>query len=258
MVATWQSFLKYRYLLVNLIKRDFKVKYRRSVLGILWSMLNPLLMMVILSAVFSYIFNNEIQYYPIYIMVGQLTFSFFSESTSSSMTSVLNAAPLIKKVYIPKYIFPMEKVLFSFVNIFFTSIALSAVILYFKLPLGISLVCVLPVLSLLAVFNLGVSLFLATLTVFFRDIIHLYSVLITALTYFTPIIYPVSVLPQFMQSLIIINPMYWYVETMRRVVMEGLFPTTNQWIACSSCAIVMLIFGLLVFKKNQDKFILYI
>jgi len=254
----WQAFLKYRHLLKNLIRRDLKVKYRRSALGILWSMLNPLLMMMILSAVFSYMFKSAIENYPVYLMTGQLVFSFFNESTTTAMTSVLSAAPLIKKVYIPKYIFPMEKVLFSLVNTIFTGMALLVVMLYYNVSFSITLICVPAIMLTLTVFNLGVGLFLSAFAVFFRDIIHLYGVLTMALMYFTPIIYPVSELPQFMRSMVIINPLYWYVETMRDVMISGMLPTLNQWIACFSCAIISIIIGVVAFKKQQDKFILYV
>lgn len=260
MKATFESFFRYRYLLENLIQRDFKVKYRRSALGIMWSILNPLLMMVVLSAVFSYMFKDSLQQvnYPVYLLIGQLTFNFFNDATTNSMTSVLNAASLIKKVYIPKYIFPMEKVFFSLLNTSFSLVALFIVMLFFNVKIQLSIICLPIVLALLTVFNLGVGLFLSALTIFFRDIIHLYGVLITALTYFTPIIYPVKELPQFMQSVIIINPMYWYVETMRDIALYGVFPSLNRWVACVVCAVVALAIGLWVFKKNQDKFILYI
>ena len=258
MKATWQSFLKYRYLLENLIKRDLKVKYRRSALGILWSMLNPLLMMIILSAVFSYMFKSTIEHYAVYLMIGQLVFGFFSESTTSAMTSVLSAAPLIKKVYVPKYLFPMEKVLFSLINTIFTSISLLVVMFYYGISFSVAVICVPAIIGMLTIFNIGVSLLLSSLTVFFRDIIHLYGVVTMALMYFTPIIYPVSQLPEFMQSVIIINPLYWYVETTRDVLMVGIFPTMDQWLACFSCAIISIVIGLIVFKKQQDKFILYV
>ncbi len=260
MKATFESFFRYRYLLENLIQRDFKVKYRRSALGVVWSVLNPLLMMLVLSAVFSYTFRDSISQvdYPAYLLIGQLTFGFFNESTTSAMTSVLGAAPLIKKVYIPKYIFPMEKVLFSLINTTFSTIALFLVLLFSGVQFKLSLICMPIVLILLTGFNLGVGLFLATLTVFFRDIIHLYGILTTMLMYFTPIIYPVTTLPQFMQSLVIINPMYWYVETMRDIALRGVFPSINRWVACIVCAVVAMVIGLWVFKKNQDKFILYI
>ena len=254
----WQSFLRYRHLLANLIKRDLKVKYRRSTLGILWSMLNPLLMMMILSAVFSYMFKSAIANYPVYLMIGQLTFGFFSESTNTAMTSMLSAASLIKKVYIPKYIFPMEKVLFSLINIAFTSIALIIVMLYSNMSFELSVICVPFIIGLLTIFNIGIGLLLATVTVFFRDIVHLYGVLTMALMYFTPIIYPVSALPEFMRSAVSINPMYWYVGTMRDIIMGGVFPTMDQWIACFSFAIISIVIGLIVFKKQQDKFILYV
>ena len=253
-----KAFFKYRYLLVNLIERDFKVKYRRSVLGIVWSVLNPLLMMLVITAVFSTFFKSDIPNFPVYLLTGQLMFNFFSESTNNAMTSVLGAAPLIKKVYIPKSIFPMEKVMFSLVNTLFSLVAVVLVMLFTHSQFAFTcLLFPVPIL-LLAIFNLGVGLILSTMTVFFRDIIHLYGVVITALTYFTPLFYPISILPPVIRSLMVLNPMYWYVSMFRNVVYLGIMPTLNQWIACVLCAVVALALGLWVFKKKQDKFILYI
>lgn len=258
MKGSLQSFFKYQYLLINLIERDFKVKYRRSLLGIVWSVLNPLLMMLVITAVFSTFFKNDIRNFPVYLLTGQLMFNFFSEATNNAMTSVLGSGPLIKKVYIPKYIFPMEKVLFSLVNTLFSMVAVLLVMLFTGAPFyTTALLFPVPIL-LLTIFNLGVGLILSTLTVFFRDIIHLYGVVITALTYFTPLFYPVSILPPFIRSLLVCNPMYWYVSMFRQVVYEGTMPTPHQWIACVLFAAVALVMGLWIFKKKQDKFILYI
>ncbi|MEG2083333.1 MAG: ABC transporter permease, partial [Oscillospiraceae bacterium] len=129
-----ETFQKYKYLLFNLISRDFRVKYRRSVLGILWSMLNPILMMLILNAVFSRVFRFQIENFALYLISGQILFTFFNEATSSAIFSIVEASALIKKVYIPKYIFPLEKVLFAFVNLLFSLSAIIVMLFIFKVP----------------------------------------------------------------------------------------------------------------------------
>lgn len=249
---------KYRYLISDLVTRDIKTKYRRSALGVIWSVLNPLLMMLVLTAVFSNIFRFDIKDFPIYYLTGSLIFNFVSEATSFSLTAILGASGLIKKVYIPKYIFPLEKCLFSFVNMLFSFIAVIIVflilgitphwsILMFPLPLIYSFV-----------FSLGLGLVLSTLNVFFRDTGHLWSVFVTAWMYVTPIIYPMSILPEWMVNIVKLNPLYYYVEYFRNVMVYGIVPSFTDNMVCITFSVIMLLIGLAVFKKNQDRFILYI
>ena len=137
--TSFAGFWKYRYLLQNLITRDFKLKYRRSVLGVAWSILNPLLTCLVMWAVFGALFNqrgNGIAYFPVFLVIGQLMFNFFRESTTMAMESVLKNAPLLRKVYIPKYIFPLEKCCFALVNLLFSMIALVLVMLFTWTPLA--------------------------------------------------------------------------------------------------------------------------
>lgn len=273
-----ESFGRYRYLLRNLVSRDIKVKYRRSVLGIVWSVLNPLLMMIVQFLVFSIMFQmspmgkvnaitGEIPNFAVYLLSAQLVFNFFSESTSLAMESVLASSSLIKKVYIPKYIFPLEKVIFSFINTLFSLIALLLVVLFTKTPFSIWLTLFWVPLVLIFVFNLGIGLILAALTVFFRDIKHFYSVILTALNYLTPIFYTESIftsgdkstmISTYMPIVLRCNPVYWYVAMFRNIVIYAEPPTMNQWIACIVSAIVALIIGMVIFKKAQNKFILYV
>ena len=178
------GFWRYRYLLWNLVSRDFKLKYRRSVLGVVWSVLNPLLMCLVYWAVFSSLMDmrgSGIDNFPVFLMCGQLLFNFFNEATSASMSSVLSAAPLLKKVYIPKYIFPLEKCCFAMVNCVFSFVALLLVMIFTGAPFHLTLIEAVYPLVTLFFFSLGVGLFLAAATVFFRDIMHIWSVFITAL-----------------------------------------------------------------------------
>ena len=257
--GSWNNFYRYRFLLQNLIQRDIKVKYRRSTLGILWSVLNPLLMMFVLTMVFSYFFRFDIENYPVYILSGQLIFNYFTESTSMAMESVIGYAPLIKKVYVPKYIFPLEKVCFSFVNLCFSCIALIVVMLVTGAPFHPTMILAVYPMVMLFLFSLGVGLFLASSSIFFRDIIHLWSVFTTALMYASAVFYPKSLLDgSIMQFLINLNPVYWYIDAFRQVVLNGQMFTPNHILVCALCAVVALIVGTKVFKKGQDSFILYI
>ena len=256
--AYYYSYKKYNSLLKNLIERDLKVKYRRSALGIMWSVLNPLLMMLVISAVFANVFKFDIKDFPIYYITGAWIFNFVSEATSSSLSSVIGAAPLIKKVYIPKYIFPLEKCLFSFVNMVFSLIAVAIVYAIFGVQLHWTIL-LFPVIMIYAlIFSIGLSLVLSTYNVFFRDIGHLYSVWITAWMYFTPIIYPINALPEAMIKIIKLNPLYYYVEYAREIMIYGNIPSLTQNIICIGFSLIILVIGLFVFNKKQDKFILYI
>ena len=189
-----QNFLKFRPLLKELVTRDIKTKYRRSILGVLCTLLNPLLMMLVLSVVFSYIFKFQVENYPLYILSGQVVFNFFSESTSSAMSSIIQNAPLIKKVYIPKYLFTLSRVASSIVNVMASFCALIVVMIFSDVELNFTVLLLIVPMAILIVLSTGVGLLLATIAVKFRDIIHLYGVLITALTYLTPVIYPISIL----------------------------------------------------------------
>ncbi len=254
-----ETFQKYKYLLQNLILRDIKVKYRRSVLGVLWSLLNPLLMMIILSAVFSRVFRYEIAQFPLYLITGQILFGFFNESTTSAIFSIVEASSLIKKVYIPKYLFPIEKVLFGFVNLVFSIPAVVVMMLIYRVPFSASIfVTVVPLLTLL-MFTIGFSLIISALCVFFRDLKHLYSVLITAWMYLTPIIYPMSALEgSWIWWVARINPLTWYVEYFRNALIYGQFADAlTNWV-CVGYGVAFLFTGLFAFKKLQDKFILYV
>ncbi|MDO4288416.1 MAG: ABC transporter permease [Eubacterium sp.] len=254
----FEKFYKYRHLLKELVSKDIKIKYRRSVLGIAWSVLNPLLMMLVITAVFSHIFKFQIENFPAYYIVGSTIFNFNSEATMLSMNSMLGAAGLIKKVYIPKYIFPMEKVLFSFVNTLFSLIAVAIVLLILQVPVGWTVILFPIPLIYTLVFSTGLGLILATLNVFFRDTEHLYGVLITAWMYLTPIIYPMEILPTIMQKLMLLNPLYHYVEYFRQVIMYNTVPGLKENLVCICCSLLFLVIGLLFFKKKQDKFILYL
>ena len=261
----WKDFWRYRYLLYNLISRDFKLKYRRSVLGVLWSVLNPLLMCLVMWAVFSSIFNTRsagIDNFAVYLLTGQLMFNFFSEATSMSMQSMLQAAPLIKKVYIPKYIFPLEKVCFALVNCVFSFIALLIVMLLTGAHAHWSMFLVFYPLLTLFVFSLGLGLLLACMAVFFRDIIHLWGVFCTALMYFSAIFYDPFTMTgsgvQILQTFIGFNPMYWYISAFRTVVIKGQPLSFNMIWVCAVCAVVSLVIGLVAFRRHQDKFVLYI
>ena len=257
-IAYWASFRKYTYLLENLVRRDITVKYRRSVLGILWSVLNPLLMMVVISTVFQQLFRIQVDNFPLYYLTGSLIFNFVSEATTGAMTSIISNGALIRKVYVPKYVFPLQKCLFSLVNMLLSLVAVlfMYLVLRFQLPITFPLV-IIPMFYAF-VFSVGFGMILATITVFFRDISHLYSVWMTVWMYLTPIIYPIDILPNLIRSLVQLNPLYHYVDYFRKVAMHGIIPGFRENIICCLFAFSFVFVGIIVFKRKQDRFILYI
>ena len=247
-----------KFILTSLISKDFKLKYRRSALGVLWSVLNPLLMMCVLTAVFSFMFRFDVEYYPLYLILGSTLFSLMGDSTTSAMNSILESASLIKKIRIRKLIFPIEKVLFQLVNFCFSLIAIAAVMIFFQVVPTFNILLLPLLLFYIVLFSAGLGMLLSALAVFFRDIIHLWSVIVTAWTYATPIFYPISILPDWMATIMNFNPMYHYVTYFREIVLWGQTPGLQENIICFLVAAIMFAIGLLVFKKLEKKFILYV
>lgn len=253
-----QTFKKYKPLLHELVTRDLKVKYRRSFLGYLWSLLNPIMMMAIMSFVFSYMFRNDIPNYPIYLICGQTLWAFFNESTTMAMSSVINNGTLIRKVYIPKFIFPMSRVFSSFVTMSFSLVAILIVIIFTGVKITPTILLFPVPLFFLLVFSMGVGMVLSALSVYFRDIMHLYGVLTMGWMYLTPIFYPLSALPKEVIPFILANPMYYFITFFRDVVVYGTIPSLNVWLFCAGSAVFSITVGLLIFRKLQKNFILYV
>lgn len=257
-VGSVRNLIRYGWLLQELIIRDLKIKYRRSTLGYLWSILNPLMMMTVLNIVFSNMFRFNIPNYPVYLLAGYLLYSFYSESTSMGMHSILYGAALIRKVYLPKYIFPLSRVLSCFTTMLFSMAALVIVMLVTGNEFYRTAILLPELFLLLLIFCLGVSLILAVIIVFFRDMEHFYGVFLTALSYLTPIFYPAELLPDWLRVLLPFNPMYDFIDFFRKIVVYGKWPTLDEHMICASFAFGTLLFGLYIFKKYQNEFILYI
>lgn len=246
-------------LLKQLIIRDIKLKYRRSYLGYLWSILNPLMLMIVLVIVFSNLFRFDIPNFPLYLISGQIIFSFMVEATNMSVGSIIGNASLLKKTYVSKYIFTISKVGSSLVNLIFSLGALLLVMVITSAEFSWNLLFFPFIILQLLVFCLGISLFLAAANVFFRDIQYLWGVFVSMWMYLTPIFYPVSIISEEYQNLYkTINPMYWYIEQFRDIILYAKFPQTDSILMGTGLAIVVLILGSIYFNKKQDEFILYI
>ena len=252
------NFMKYRDLLKLLVIKDIKIKYKRSILGILWSVLNPLLTMIIITLVFQELFKFNIEIFAAYVISGQVLFTFFSEATSLAMSSIYSSCQIIKKVYIPKYIFPVSKVLFSLVNMCLAFLAVLIVSILTGVKLEFTVIFSLFSFIYVFFFSLGMGLILCSIVVFFRDIEHIYGILLTAWMYATPIIYPMDIMPDKYMVLMYANPIYYFLTHFRESLLYGHIPPLELNLQCAGYAISTLLFGLYLFKKKQDKFILYI
>lgn len=251
---------RYSFLLNQLISRDFKVKYKRSVLGVLWSLLNPILMMCVMAIVFTNVFKFSTPgvNYLTYLLIGLTYFNYFSEASNLSMSSVVANFSLINKIYIPKYIFPLSKCLFVGINFALTLIPLYAVIILTGTGLNIYHF-LLPISFLfLFLFTLGVSLILATVSVFLRDMFYIYGIVLQILTYMTPIMYDINMLDPRLQIVLKLNPLYHIITFARTIILYHQVPSTQSFVICAVSAIVSLVLGVIIFRKNQDKFIYYV
>ena len=253
-------FTRFRHLLFLMVKRDFVTRYRRSVLGILWSLLNPLLTMLVLTMVFSLIFRFEIPDvpFPVYLLSGQIIYGLFSESTSQAMGSITGGAGIIKKVYVPKYVFPVSRVLSSLVNFFFAFIAFLLVMIVTQASFNWTILLVPIPLLYVFIFSLGVGMLLSSMAVFFRDLTYIYGIFISLLMFLTPIFYPVSILPDRVYHLIHLNPLFHYVTYFRDLAIYGVIPGLWANIICLGFALAALGCGLYVTMSQQDKYILYL
>lgn len=254
------SFKKYKFLLSQLVARDFKVKYKRSVLGIVWSLLYPILTMSVMALVFTNMFKMSTPgvNYLVYLMTGLVIFNYFSEASNLAMSSVVANFSLINKVYMPKYIFPLSKCLFVGINFLLTLIPLYALIFITGTGININHLLLPFVFLCLFLFTIGMGLILSTISVFLRDMFYIYGVVITLWTYMTPIMYDFAIIPEKLQFIFKLNPLYWFIYFARDIILYNQIPGLNVWLYCLAFALGFLFLGIFVFKKNQDKFIYYV
>lgn len=253
-----QEFVRYRHLLFELVKKGIVLKYRRSYLGIIWTMLEPLLNMIVLTFVFGTLLGNTDKTYPIYILSGRILYTCFSQSTKAALTSIRANSGMINKVYVPKYLYPLSSVLYSYA-IFGFSLAVLAVV---AVALGIwptlQILWVWVPLILLFLLSLGVGMIFSTLGVYFRDMEYLWDVGLTLIMYVCAIFYYPD---RFMKSglgwVLNINPLYCVISVFRSCILGTPIEIGQVWYALGF-SLVALIIGVFVFRKKEDEFILYI
>jgi ABC-2 type transport system permease protein len=252
------SLSSHRELVRLLVARDLKVRYKRSVLGFFWTLLNPLITMIIFSVVFSRIFAAFYEQYKLYMISGVLFWSFFSLATSQGLLSMINNGTIIRRIAVPKVVFPVSSVCSNFVNLVFSLLALAIFIPFVGGHFNLSLLWLLLTLPLLFAFTLGVALLLSTVTVFFRDIRSIWDPLLLIWFFLTPVFYPRSVVPEKYSSLFRLNPMLVILEVCRIPIHQGVTPPLGLFLKAGLAAACSLSIGLWAFKRYQDQFIYHV
>ncbi len=249
---------KYKFLLKQLVSRDFKTRYKRSVLGVFWSFLNPLLMMIVQYLVFSQLFKADIDNYPVYLLSGLVVFNFFNEAVGQALISIVGNASLITKVYLPKYVYPITKVLSSSINLLMSWIPLMIAAFITGEGFTKAYLMIPYILICLVIFTMGWGMIMAAGMTFFRDLQFLWGIISMIWMYMTPIFYPLTIVPKEIRMYFEYNPMLHYVNAIRSIVLDGVTPKPIEFMICTLSALVMFVIGGLVFKKSQDKFVFYI
>lgn len=253
-----KEFMSYFVLLQEIVKRDFKKKYYRSVLGVFWSMLNPLLTMVLVTIIFSTVFKREILYYPAYWFAGNLIFTFVCDGAYSSMNSMVANGSLVKKMKIPKYIFCISSVTLHCITAVISIVPFIILAIFQGIPFSIYWLLIPIPLIYAYVFTLGLGMTLCAYGTMFGDLSHLYSVIRRAWMYFTPLFYPVDIIPTQFRFLWELNPIYIFISIFRDLTLYQTLPSERMFIIATVYSILTLILGIVVFREKEDKFFLYI
>ena len=253
-----EKLLKHSFLLEELIKRDFKVKYKGTVLGILWSVLSPLMMFFVMKMIFTQFFGKSTPHFAVYMLAGNVIYSYFSEATKSGMTALRSNASIISKVTVPKHLFLLSKNVQTFISfllnlvVFFIYVAIDGISFNWKF-----LSLIYPIVLLL-IFNIGCGFILSTLYMFFMDMRYLYDVALRIIMYMSAIFYTVDSFSSEVQKLFNINPLYLYIKYFRLVVIDSQIPSLRYHALMLAEAVVVLLIGMHMYKKNNNKFLYYI
>ena len=249
---------KYQFLFYELVHRDFTKKYKRTMLGIAWSMLSPLLSLAVMRLIFTQLLGSDIEHYTVYLFSGQLVFSFFNDSTNEGMTSLLDNADIFTKVNVPKYMFLFSKNVSSLINFGITLIIYFIFIIADGIEITWKFAFLLYPIICLVIFNLGVGLILSAAFVFFRDIKYLYNIFTLLLMYMSAIFYSIEQFPQFGQNLFLLNPIYLYIRYFRKIVIEATIPTLQFHLLAAAYAVTVFIVGCWIYKKKNHSFLYYV
>jgi ABC-type polysaccharide/polyol phosphate export permease len=249
-----RGIFRYRDLILQLVRKDIVARYKRSVLGIAWTMLQPLGMMVILSVVFSTLFHG-VKGYPAYILSGLIAWTFFSQATVAMMTQIVWGGALLRQIYLPRTSFAVSSIGTGLVNLGISFIPLIFIILVTGLKLSWSILFVPVSMLLLGAFALGVGLIISTMSVYFPDVAEMYNIVLIGWMYLTPIIYPETLIPEaYRYWFFRLNPMYYFVKIFRAPIFDGVLPDGIIVLTAALISFTTLIIGWLFFSKRSDEF----
>lgn len=252
-IEEFYELFQYRDLIFIMIMNNIKRRYKRSTIGVIWTLLNPLITMGVLTVAFSTIFRFSLPDYPIYLLSGLLFWNFFSQATSDAMNALVWGASLIKRVYIPKTIFTLSVIGTGIINLFLSIIPLIIIMLLFGHSFKISLLFLPISIVIIAIFILGTSLFFSTIAVFFIDVLFMYQALISAWFYLTPIIYPKEIIPSHFLWFLYFNPLYYLLELFRLPIYDGIIPGIDIIFYSILSTLIALIAGWWVFAKKVEE-----
>ncbi|MHB8192967.1 MAG: ABC transporter permease [Bellilinea sp.] len=245
---------RYRDLIGFLVRRDLTSRYKRSVLGIAWTMLNPLGMMIVLTIVFSQLFRVEMENYPAYVLSGIIAWTFFAQTSSATINALVWGGDLLSRIYIPRSTFAISAIATGLVNLLLSLVPLLGVMLVMRTPLHWSIFLSPLAMIPLAMFSLAIGLLISTIGIYFADVVEMYAIVLTAWMYLTPIIYPLSILPENVDRWMQFNPMVHIVELFRGLVFYGTIPPLSTWLLSYGVALTSLIIAWLIFTGKSDEF----
>ena len=249
---------QYQFLFEELVKRDFKKKYKRTILGMAWSILSPLLLLLVMAMVFTKFFGKSTPHFIIYMFCGTLIFTYFNESTSQGMTSLLGNSAIFTKVNIPKYLFLFSKNIQTFINFTLTLGILIVFCVIDHIPFTWKFILLLYPTCCLVLFNIGVGLVLSALFVFFRDVQYLWSVFTQLLLYMSAIFYTIDDYDPFVQNLFLLNPIYLFIRYFRKIIIDSTIPTIWFHLLMAADVVIVLGLGCWIYKKYNTKFLYYV
>ena len=247
----------YKFLFSELVKRDFKKKYKRTILGMLWSILSPLFNVLVLMMIFTHIFGKNEPHFIIYIFSGTLVMSFYTECTQGCMRSLMANAAIFTKINVPKTLFLFSKSVQSYINFGLTLLLYFTFCICDGIHFGPHMLCLIYPIIMMTLFNFGVGMTLSALYVFFRDVEYLYSIFLLLLNYVSAVFYPVTIVPEKYQKLFYINPVYVFIKYFRLVMIDGMVPSLTIHLLALFYTVVLLGIGLLIYKKFKNEFLYY-
>lgn len=254
LVEELRALVQYKDLVLQSISRAIKTRYKRSALGVLWTMLNPLLMMIVLTVVFSNIFRFSVENYPVYILSGIVLWNFFSSSTSGAMSEMLWSGQLLSRIYVPKSLFAVSSVGTGLVNLLLSLIPLALIAIVIGVKISPAVLVIPFSILIITIFALGIGLILSTISVFFADMLPIYEVLLMIWFYATPVIYPTEIIPDNFRWLVMLNPMVYMVQIFRQPILEGTLPEPIVWLITIVSALTAVIIGSLVFTSKSNEY----